>query len=86
MSSELNRFIDVAKVIAVMLTGITIASYFGTLHFVLDLFSHFKVHYAVLLLLLGLFFVFVKKYGWFALSMVGLSVNLAAIVPWMVPN
>jgi endonuclease/exonuclease/phosphatase (EEP) superfamily protein YafD len=67
-----------------MLTGITIASYFGTLHFVLDLFSHFKVHYAVLLLLLGLFFVFVKKYGWFALSMVGLSVNLAAIVPWYI--
>ena len=78
------KFLNAAKVIAVMLTGITVASYVGTLHFALDLFSHFKVHYAVLLLLVGLFFVLVKQPKWFALSLVGLIVNLASIVPWYI--
>lgn len=74
----------VLKALTVMLACITIGSYLGGLDFVLDILSHFKVQYAVLFLLFGAAFGFLKQPVWLAVSLVGMAANLASIVPWYV--
>lgn len=78
----MKRYVRLAKVLTVTVLLATLASYFGTLHFALDLLSHFKAHYAALFVLSGFFFVSIKKAKWLGLSLLGLIVNLVAILPW----
>jgi endonuclease/exonuclease/phosphatase (EEP) superfamily protein YafD len=82
LAVRVNRYLRVAKGLTLMLVCVTAASYLGRLHFALDLLSNFKVHYAALFVLSGLFFMAIREHKWLGLSLFGLVVNLAAIVPW----
>ncbi len=60
----------------------TIISFLDTTHFLLDLFSHFKIQYLVLSLIASFFFVILKQYLHVILAVVVVFANSISIVPF----
>ncbi len=70
------------KIFVVILAFVTAMSYFGELHFLLDTLSNFRVHFAVVFLILAVVLSFAREFLWLAVSGIGLAVNLVPVAPW----
>lgn len=72
------------KALAFLLICVSIGSNFGKLHFVIELSSHFRAHFAAVLLLLTVLFALIRQAKWAVISLFAVSINLVEIVPWYV--
>lgn len=61
------------------------AGYLGRFHYGLDLLAHFKVQYLSVAVAALVFFGLKRQPAWIALSLSGVLLNLAVILPWYFP-
>ncbi len=64
----------------------SLTGYLGGYHLYLELTSHFKLQYLATCCLALIFFSFTRKKVWCLVSLFCIALNLAAIVPWYIPQ
>lgn len=70
-------------VIGVILLSLT--GYLGKFNYLLDLTAHFKLQYLIATLIALLWFSLTRHKIWIAIGLLGVMLNLFAIVPWYLP-
>jgi endonuclease/exonuclease/phosphatase (EEP) superfamily protein YafD len=80
---QIARAIRVLAGIAALLVCVpTLLAYLGRLHWSLDVCSHFRMQYLILLAACAVVLVVVRGRWWLVAAGVGLAVNAVEIVPW----
>jgi endonuclease/exonuclease/phosphatase (EEP) superfamily protein YafD len=70
------------KLLVVLLILFSLAGDFGTLHWILELTSHFKLQYLLLLLGCVLILLWMRWWWWALLSFLGVVLNAMVVLPW----
>ena len=60
----------------------SVLGFFGAWHWLLDLFSHFRVQYVWVLLVIGTWFLFQRKRSWALTCLAMTAVNVSLLVPF----
>jgi endonuclease/exonuclease/phosphatase (EEP) superfamily protein YafD len=84
--STKNFFLKRIKLLAVSVVLLSLAGYLGTVYWMFELTSHFKVQYFALSLFCALVFSKVRLWGWASLSLLGIVLNGIVVLSWYVPN
>lgn len=75
-----------AKTMLIVITVMTLTGFIGRWHWLLDLTSHFRLQYLIVQLLFALLFVFIKRPVWLSVMLLGVVINLGAILPLYMPG
>ena len=75
-------FLKRLKLLVVLLILFSLAGYFGTWHWTLELTSHFKVQYLLLSLGCMLILLWMRWWWWALLSFLGVVLNAMVVLPW----
>ncbi|RKZ90469.1 MAG: endonuclease/exonuclease/phosphatase family protein [Candidatus Parabeggiatoa sp. nov. 1] len=99
MDSEtpINRCIEVKKstktfllrrikLLAAGVVLLSLAGYLGTVYWMFELTSHFKVQYLALSLFCALVFSWARLWRWASLGLLGIVLNGSVVLSWYVPN
>ncbi len=81
-----NFFLKIIKLLLVLIVLLSLTGYLGTIHWTLDLTSHFKVPYFVLSLFGTVVLLLARQWGWSSLGLLGMILNGMVILPWYLPT
>lgn len=73
---------DVACTLTVFTLLFSLAGYWGGSHWVLDLFSHFRVQYLAGGVLLAVVLLWLRRWRWSGVALLCVGMNAVAVLPW----